>query len=611
MLKVEKVQSGLEVTWYAPTRNAWLEFVSEAHARQACRSLNGVMLRGVKLSAKMKSSRTGKVWTVQISHVIDGVEVEDLLQRLPARVPTPEKVNFADLLYDPFVSGLDVIKEKIRDLVDRRIIGDRPLPSANQLKRKALVSFRGSPNLGGLAKALDGTRIEKLGNSKVWAAERLEVVIKLRRSLYARHAPKLKETAGRIWQECHVQVSFKDTTRPERGEDFDKVPVHVKLVSSNRDSVKRAKAMIEEPVTEHRQETIARQLRPVKQDHRIRLTMTKDYLSAVNGRFADVETVFGKDIVTLDSASDPPAVVVRGNGDAVRQAKQILRESSSEKAADCSTCPICFDDDIIDTIRVAICGHEACKICFVRHCIMPREAKFPLQCFVCNRLLPINQLRITLAKTEFIGLLHQSLNNYFEGLYARCPGPNCDLYYSVTEAGDLHICPGCLTSVCTKCNIEYHFGETCAEYKDRTSGHMQAMEQALVNMGAKRCTKCNTPIQKSLGCDHMQCPGCHVHFCWVCMETFKTEDRTYAHMTENHRTWFAGEEERLREMQNEAAIAGAGAMPNFREFEMRLLAEDFWEMQVEEIHLANRNPVPPPALAQRFPELMAFFEDRG
>jgi hypothetical protein len=35
----------------------------------------------------------------------------------------------------------------------------------------------------------------------------------------------------------------------------------------------------------------------------------------------------------------------------------------------------------------------------------------------------------------------------------------------------------------------------------------------------------------------MQCPGCQVHLCWVCLAAFKTSGLCYGHMSEKHGGW--------------------------------------------------------------------------
>src|SRR5690348_2365825 len=47
-----------------------------------------------------------------------------------------------------------------------------------------------------------------------------------------------------------------------------------------------------------------------------------------------------------------------------------------------------------------------------------------------------------------------------------------------------------------------------------------------ISSNTKDCPKCNKPIEKNGGCNHMSCP-CGHHFCWVCSGDF--DHKTYNH----------------------------------------------------------------------------------
>ncbi len=51
----------------------------------------------------------------------------------------------------------------------------------------------------------------------------------------------------------------------------------------------------------------------------------------------------------------------------------------------------------------------------------------------------------------------------------------------------------------------------------------------------KKCPKCETPTQKTYGCDHMTCPipRCHTHWCWSCGKAFSANS-IYEHMDKAH-----------------------------------------------------------------------------
>jgi hypothetical protein len=51
-------------------------------------------------------------------------------------------------------------------------------------------------------------------------------------------------------------------------------------------------------------------------------------------------------------------------------------------------------------------------------------------------------------------------------------------------------------------------------------------------------------IEKTEGCDHMECAACGTHMCWQCMKTFKSGPEVYGHMSKDHNgDWGFGIEE--------------------------------------------------------------------
>jgi hypothetical protein len=48
-----------------------------------------------------------------------------------------------------------------------------------------------------------------------------------------------------------------------------------------------------------------------------------------------------------------------------------------------------------------------------------------------------------------------------------------------------------------------------------------------------KCPGCNAPTVKSYGCNHIECPMCHTHWCYVCRKQFEKEN-IYDHLVEEH-----------------------------------------------------------------------------
>ena len=41
----------------------------------------------------------------------------------------------------------------------------------------------------------------------------------------------------------------------------------------------------------------------------------------------------------------------------------------------------------------------------------------------------------------------------------------------------------------------------------------------------KKCPRCQTPIEKDEGCNHMACRKCRHEFCWICMKDWHTHSQ--------------------------------------------------------------------------------------
>ena len=74
---------------------------------------------------------------------------------------------------------------------------------------------------------------------------------------------------------------------------------------------------------------------------------------------------------------------------------------------------------------------------------------------------------------------------------------------------------------CWECGGRAHAPLVCGlwqQWRDKC-GHM-GHEGWLVTH-TRPCPNCQSPVAKSDGCNHTQCPRCRFDFCWVCLESWK------------------------------------------------------------------------------------------
>ena len=610
-LRIEAIDTVLEVSWYRATRVLWIQFNSKEIAQRACDAIDGANFEVSGFRGWLKPSRNGKTWSVQVSNLAEDVKDQDLLEILPPDV-RPIGFKSSEPIYDWDTPALEIVEEHVESSSGRKIKSKRPLKCANPLKDHFEFRFEGFPRLDGVARQLDGKRERKFGGSTIYARERVEVRLSIRREVFRRHSLQLNFAWYNLWRRHEVQLDIDEGTavsgvnaesgaatesgasaengasaksrgpaESERsagsgatadsggsaksgGYDSGDEDVRVRLQTYNRKGLVAAKATLDRILAREICGSGPRQSKPPAQTHRIRLTKTKAYRDVVNGGFQRALDAVGPTVIKLDDETEPPAVVVRGDTPTLRKVQQCLRSNGWIPEAEPATCEVCFDD-ADEFVRIEQCGHSVCKQCFVRYCTMEGTAKFPLRCFEsgCDTLMSMQQLRSKLEKNQFEQLLTVAVTDHFSrkpAEYAPCVGADCPSFFRTSSTERQHICPICFTPTCRDCKVEFHFGETCRQYQSRTSENLEALEKWIETEGAKHCKNCNALIQKEVGCDNMQCHFCKAHFCWYCLKVCPTHQGVYAHLMKEHGGFIADPQERADEMGHIMADEEDGGM---------------------------------------------------
>ncbi|KAK3679151.1 E3 ubiquitin-protein ligase rnf14 [Recurvomyces mirabilis] len=542
-LRVDLVTSMLEVTFFMPSRNIWTHYGKKEDAEVVAKTLDKTVLRGLTFACSVKESTKGRLWTVQMTNMTDDFDEAFIRGLLPHTVSNPKAVVFGPLTYGALVSPFNVLEKKIGEFTMRHILGNDIKASKSRLRSVITLEFEGFPNLASLAASLNGQNVSGLGDCKIWASERLRVVLSIDRESYFYRSKQLKRVSTNVWRDLKVSVHIDDKDVGENPLYGSGKTVDVTLCGTSRTNIGLAKAAINEvcakAVDFHLDYT-----RPVGgvQTHRLRLTKTKAYRDAVKtgGGFERAQRAVGSDLVSLDEESDPPAIIVKGDATVVSIVKKALSVNAS--ATDGAlTCPIC-----LDLIKKAVvmygCGHVCCKDCFAKYCATATIAQVPLRCFNtgCEVLMPVQLVRDNLDKEALYKVLSLAAVNQMQTRpkqYQQCAGPSCKAFFDI-EAGGESLCPSCFTITCVGCKVEMHFGESCSDYKGRANGHLGALQKWMDENKCKRCTKCDAAVQKVDGCNNMRCSGCRSDFCWKCMKIFDGHKDVYGHLVSEHGGYF-------------------------------------------------------------------------
>ncbi|KAK1594642.1 pectate lyase-domain-containing protein [Colletotrichum navitas] len=228
------------------------------------------------------------------------------------------------------------------------------------------------------------------------------------------------------------------------------------------------------------------------------------------------------------------------------QFEECCRPQDSEAAVSSeSECPVCTGEPS-EPVRSA-CGHVYCKQCYVH--MVESKAKSgtesSLKCIggygACQAPLPLSELRGVLQMDGYRKLLESVAKahvrkNPFN--YRSCPTPKCQQLYRPTPRGAninaVARCPDCFVVLCTACHEPHDETVSCKGAEETATTELMA------TLNIKGCPRCNTFIERTEGCNHIECGCCHAHICWVCMKYYLDSLACYEHMAEAHGGAFAG-----------------------------------------------------------------------
>ena len=262
---------------------------------------------------------------------------------------------------------------------------------------------------------------------------------------------------------------------------------------------------------------------------------------------AALKEVLGEDNASLDLASRPCRLTIKGGDEARHHLSRLLDESLTTFSLDQNyaadgddICPICYDT--VSHPETLGCGHTYCTAC-LRHYLTsaPDTKKFPLVCMgneaTCDTPISIPVIQRFLTEQRFNHLIEVAFLSYLDKHPQElkyCTTPDCSQIYQSNSTKTVLQCPSCFSTICPSCHEEAHEGMTCDERKLHINPAEQERltnEWAAMN-GVKKCPTCSVWLEKTEGCNHMSCK-CGAHICWRCMGVFDA-GTIYGHMQTEH-----------------------------------------------------------------------------
>ena len=283
------------------------------------------------------------------------------------------------------------------------------------------------------------------------------------------------------------------------------------------------------------------------------ISLSADELKrALQGGFRRIIATLGKQNAVLDIRRRPQIITIIGSPHDVETARALLDQDVAcdledlalNKATAQPDCAVCWTE-AEDAYRTS-CGHSYCGDCFASQCSSAGEGDLPVRCFgdsgKCLKVLEIQEIKNGLTSAAFEQLLEDSFTTHVRmnpKSFQYCPTPDCQQIYRTSPDGIIFTCPACLTPICTTCQITSHDGMTCEVYKRIGTEGDEEFQRWKQENDVKDCPICKVPIEKSEGCNHMECRNCKTHICWFCLETFDEGRKCYGHMQEVHGNFYA------------------------------------------------------------------------
>lgn len=575
-------------SWFKPSRIVYLQYKNRFLARDAAAVLGeNPYLCGRNVQVALQDDtyaylhKGPPIHTIQILNVdINTTELQ--VWEWLHREYRPVKVILGRCSYD--ISD-EQAQKIVKDIL--RTVGRLDLwevnTSTSPTKVKATARFENPEAARAAVEKLNGRRITQLGNSRLFLNHLVSVKFSILRAVLDAIQADLNQLKAQIWDAGFVGMKVYIPEEPW------KELVILRIYGDDARCVAQAKVALEhilegdlvmngdsvawhgffakpegihylEQVQQENQAYIYRDARKCQlrlfgsaeskeklQDTILRRICTLSntiYIIPIEARlrgsihaiFHRIVAAIGTEKANLADSEVSTAITISGS----KEDYEIALAMLDGRLATAKACAVCWTEPV-RPIRTT-CGHVYCSDCFENQCAAAStESSIPIRCqgdaCTCQRIFTNEELKSALPSTLYETLLQTSLSIFIRTKpekYQYCCTPDCEHVYRTSTTGLVITCASCLALVCTSCQVVAHDGLSCAQYQRiAKAGSTEFMAWKRAN-NVKDCPKCKMPIEKTMGCNHMECMICRAHICWVCMEVFGESGDVYAHMRAVH-----------------------------------------------------------------------------
>ncbi|CAO4375162.1 unnamed protein product [Caenorhabditis nigoni] len=200
----------------------------------------------------------------------------------------------------------------------------------------------------------------------------------------------------------------------------------------------------------------------------------------------------------------------------------VMEELPQEEFGDCM---ICFENVLLVGLA---CNHLFCFGCWnsylAEKIIDAKQSEITCMHGGCKLLFQQEQISFYITDPVVMALYNRAVVDSYVAtnrLLKWCHGADCDKALKVTLKSTRHVACTCGSSFCFSCNQDSHEPVSCRLLvlwtKNDQKDDAESFKWILGN--TKECPKCQAPIEKNGGCNHMTCnnKSCRYEFCWLCM----------------------------------------------------------------------------------------------
>ena len=190
-------------------------------------------------------------------------------------------------------------------------------------------------------------------------------------------------------------------------------------------------------------------------------------------------------------------------------------------------CECCFETFPRNQLIICQNNHGFCVECVERYTeSMLTTASVSLKCMNCDGCLDVDDLRMCLQSDTYLKFclamdikevaeLAKILDNYHICPFCASYGCIVDIEENIIIVHPT--CKKCNLIWCSGCRRKMHQGNCFTIVDSDTLEQLDKMIQEIITNGlSHKCPKCKTKHFREDGCNHIQCPVCKTHSCYMC-----------------------------------------------------------------------------------------------